>query len=91
MLPNMPLSAALERAEHYRESLAGSTLLIEWQRLRITLSAGVASYPEHGQLPGELLAAADKALYLAKSRGRNRVEVAQADRFEQPTVPLEPA
>lgn len=91
MLPNMPLSAALERAEHYRESLAGSTLLIEGQRLRITLSAGVASYPEHGQLPGELLAAADKALYLAKSRGRNRVEVAQADRFEQPTVPLEPA
>jgi len=91
MLPNMPLAAAVERAVHYRETLAGSTLLIDGQRLRITLSAGVAAYPDHGQLPGELLAAADKALYQAKSRGRNRVEVAQPDRIEQPAVPVEPA
>jgi len=91
MLPNMPLGAALQRAEHYRASLAGSTLLIEGQRFRITLSAGVASYPEHGQLPGELLAAADKAMYLAKSRGRNRVEQAQPALSEAPAVPLRAA
>lgn len=79
MLPNMPVAAALERAEHYRESLAASPLLIEGQQLCVTLSAGLACYPEHGQSAGELLAAADKALYLAKSRGRNRIEVAQSN------------
>jgi diguanylate cyclase len=87
MLPNMRLNTALERAEHYRESLASSSLLIEGQRLRVTLSAGVACYPEHGQLPGELLAAADRALYQAKSRGRNRVEVAQLIPLDEPAVP----
>ncbi len=41
---------------------------------RVTLSAGVAEYPAHGSDKMTLLAAADQALYLAKQRGRNRVE-----------------
>ena len=44
-----------------------------------TLSAGVASVPEHASTPGTLVAAADAALYLAKSQGRNRVEVAGSE------------
>jgi diguanylate cyclase (GGDEF)-like protein len=43
----------------------------------ITLSAGVAGYPELGDSPDVLVAAADTALYRAKQAGRNRVLVAE--------------
>jgi diguanylate cyclase (GGDEF)-like protein len=42
----------------------------------ITLSAGVASFPQHTSNGVELTAAADAALYAAKAAGRDRVEVA---------------
>ena len=45
-------------------------------RLRITLSLGVAGFPRHARDKAGLIAAADAALYRAKSEGRNRVVVA---------------
>jgi len=39
----------------------------------VTLSAGVATFPDHGSSRDELMRAADTALYLAKQGGRNRV------------------
>ena len=39
----------------------------------ITISLGVAAFPEHGTTPDALIRAADQALYDAKSRGRDRV------------------
>jgi diguanylate cyclase (GGDEF)-like protein len=41
--------------------------------LGITASIGVASFPEDGDLPGEVLQRADRALYEAKALGKNRV------------------
>jgi diguanylate cyclase (GGDEF)-like protein len=41
--------------------------------LHLTVSVGVGTYPQHGRERDALLEAADKAMYLAKSRGRNRV------------------
>jgi len=38
----------------------------------ITISFGVASYPQHGETAASLLRAADEALYAAKQSGRNR-------------------
>ena len=51
----------------------------------ITISIGVAVFPVHGSTPQELLAAADAALYQAKSEGRDRVVVAksQSDNAEK--------
>jgi diguanylate cyclase (GGDEF)-like protein len=42
----------------------------------LSVSAGIAAFPLHGQDLDQLLAAADKALYEAKSNGRNQVRVA---------------
>ncbi len=41
--------------------------------IRITISAGIAVYPEDGTGTQELLATADKRLFRAKQQGRNRV------------------
>jgi two-component system, cell cycle response regulator len=45
----------------------------------VTVSVGAASYPVSGEQPDELFAAADRALYLAKTAGRNMIVVEEAD------------
>ncbi len=45
----------------------------------ITVSLGVATYPENGITAGEILESADIALYAAKQSGKNRVTVATTD------------
>jgi diguanylate cyclase (GGDEF)-like protein/PAS domain S-box-containing protein len=47
---------------------------------RVTLSLGLAFYPQHGESPDELLGAADQALYQAKRSGRDRFVVYQPDK-----------
>jgi len=44
---------------------------------RITVSLGLASFPEDAEGGSDLIHRADQGLYLAKSRGRNRVGVHQ--------------
>ena len=41
--------------------------------LRLALSVGVGTYPEHGTDRTHLLDASDKAMYRAKSLGRNQI------------------
>ncbi|HET7595294.1 MAG TPA: diguanylate cyclase, partial [Burkholderiales bacterium] len=43
---------------------------------RVTISAGVAAYPDHGGEPEALIQAADLALYAAKNAGRDRFHAA---------------
>jgi diguanylate cyclase (GGDEF)-like protein/putative nucleotidyltransferase with HDIG domain len=49
---------------------------------RVTVSAGVASFPRHARSERELLRLADKALYEAKDEGKNRVLTHRADEAE---------
>jgi len=44
----------------------------------VTVSIGVAAFPEHGEALEDVIQAADKALYESKRGGRNRVTVAPA-------------
>lgn len=39
--------------------------------IQTSISVGISIFPEHGHSPEELITKADKALYLAKTQGRN--------------------
>ncbi|MGQ9800855.1 MAG: diguanylate cyclase [Candidatus Saccharicenans sp.] len=78
IMPGLELAKASSRAglilnlvRHLEINYNGAVLK------NLTVSAGVASYPEHGQNWSEVIQAADEALLQAKKNGRNRIEVAK--------------
>jgi two-component system, cell cycle response regulator len=63
-------------AQRLRDSVASSPIAVtETNWIAVTVSVGAASYPQHGEDPADLIAAADRALYSAKSSGADRVVV----------------
>ena len=76
VLPETALAQALSVAERFRESLAAATLMGPEGPLAVSASLGVAQYKSGMDGPEALLRLADEALYLAKRRGRNRVQAA---------------
>jgi diguanylate cyclase (GGDEF)-like protein len=77
ILPDAPLDSTLQRAEQLREQVRQLQVTHHGRALgAVSVSIGVAVYPQHGASAEELLAAADRALYQAKAGGRNRVELA---------------
>jgi diguanylate cyclase (GGDEF)-like protein len=78
VLPGATLADTVRRAESIREGMA--TLPVQSQLApvgSVTVSIGVAAYPDSGAEAETLLRAADKALYQAKANGRNRVVIAE--------------
>jgi len=76
ILPEATLEATLERAEQIREEIKRLKVLHRDQDLgQVTVSLGVAVFPNHGTTGEALLRAADTALYRAKIDGRDRVAV----------------
>jgi diguanylate cyclase (GGDEF)-like protein len=73
--PKMSLSIARERAEQWRTAFSAMIVPFGEFRIQTTLSIGLAAYPGHGKSSEELIESADRALYLAKSEGRNRVRI----------------
>jgi diguanylate cyclase (GGDEF)-like protein/PAS domain S-box-containing protein len=66
-----------ERAERFCEHTRHLKVQFEGQAFEgITLSVGIAAFPEHGSTSAEILKAADIALYRAKHDGRDRIAVA---------------
>lgn len=76
LLPGMPEAQAVERAECCRRELAERTITVGPAEVRVTVSIGVVTFPVHGDSAASLIQAADRALYVAKREGRDRVVVA---------------
>lgn len=73
LMPDMPLEAALDRAETLRHVTAAKPVRFGTRTIPVTASFGVACYPFDAVTGDELITAADQALYAAKKAGRNRV------------------
>lgn len=77
-------------AERIRTSFAEAALEVDDHPIAATVSVGLAHCELEAFELGELLAQADRALYIAKERGRNRVETASLDlyrgRDERPDI-----
>jgi len=69
LLPETEAQGATDTAQRIQGRLARDDVVGG----KVTLSVGVAQFPEDGESPEDLLAGADAALYQAKREGRNRV------------------
>lgn len=79
LMPGGSMESALLLAERIRERTERHQFTTGTGRpldFRLTVSLGVASYPEDGLTSVDLLLAADKASYQAKQNGRNRIVAA---------------
>lgn len=78
ILPDIGMEKGVERAEHLRKGI--KQLFSEHADQlsgEVTISLGIAFFPDHGSTVQTMLQSADKALYQAKHEGRDRVVVAR--------------
>jgi diguanylate cyclase (GGDEF)-like protein len=76
ILPRCSWEVAHDRATELQARVAALVIEVPENRAKPqppTLSIGIATSPEHGTSSEELLRGADKAMYLAKSSGRNKI------------------
>jgi diguanylate cyclase (GGDEF)-like protein len=77
ILPHTDRDRAIHVAERLRAAVAEFSFLESERSLRVTVSAGVATFARGSDIESaeQLVAAADRALYAAKKAGKNRVTV----------------
>ncbi|MDO5200562.1 diguanylate cyclase [Legionella pneumophila] len=71
LLYDIDAQAAKMKAENLRSAI--SNLQVKYGAGQITASIGISVYPDDAKSPAEVIEAADKALYQAKNKGRNKV------------------
>jgi diguanylate cyclase (GGDEF)-like protein len=76
VLTDTTLEGAFKRAEILRQQVKLLSVEYDGQLLGgVSVSMGVALFPDHGNTMGDVLRASDQALYSAKREGRDRVSV----------------
>jgi len=75
LMPETEMDDAMQKAEAVRELLAATPIELNrrGEKVVVTISAGLATFPQDGNDEAELFAAADQRMYQAKKEGRNRV------------------
>jgi diguanylate cyclase (GGDEF)-like protein len=85
IMPEASLLDAAHRAESIRESIKALHTDPRRQPFgSVTISGGVATFPDHGPTGDAVLRAADAALYQAKARGRDRIVMNRGGVFADP-------
>ncbi len=83
LLENAPKQKAYKVMERLRGLLAKEKIQIDSKKdIQITVSIGISTLEEDGETIDELIEKADKALYEAKSKGRNRIVLAEKSKKE---------
>lgn len=78
LLAETDMMGAITTAEKIREAISAEPFGDAPERqVSLTVSIGIASYPEHGESYAALVESADQAMYRAKQLGRDRVTVAE--------------
>jgi diguanylate cyclase (GGDEF)-like protein len=80
IMPATSKHGAAGVADRVRAALADIELSAEDPTHRVTMSLGVASYPADAQSAEDLIRCADRAMYIAKARGKNQVQIYGANR-----------
>ena len=74
VLPATKKNKALEKAENIRATIAATPYLVNLQEpIHLTVSCGVATFPDDGDSIKDILGLADKSLFAIKASGKNRV------------------
>lgn len=73
VLPETDLKRAEVVAERVRTSVRNRLFECRGERVPVTVSIGIATYPEDGENAQELIDMADRALYHSKKSGRDRI------------------
>ncbi|HCJ67644.1 MAG TPA: hypothetical protein DHV62_10120, partial [Elusimicrobia bacterium] len=71
LFPRAEPEGVKRKMENLREKIAAEDFILDWGKLKITVSIGLAHYPRDGPTAEEILRAADQSLYFSKQRGRN--------------------
>ena len=73
LLPRSQPAGLKMKAEQIRQLVAGHAFVIGLETLQVTISIGIAHFPQDGNSSQSVMEAADRALYAAKDGGRNCV------------------
>lgn len=73
ILPNIDKKSAITQAQQLRSKIEKIKIILREQESAVTVSIGVASFPDDTRDDDELIFKADRAMYEAKQKGRNRV------------------
>ncbi len=79
LLPDTSKAKAMNLATRIRQKMERSKLVHQGRPIRQTMSGGVASFPLDTDVPEELIECADRALYRAKHKGKNKICLFSSD------------
>ncbi len=88
LFPNTVREEALLTLEKIRAAVAGKSPFLQGEGmhgLRITISAGISSYPVDANTESELKRKADQALYRAKKVGKDKIRLAHEEKMAPKT------